>query len=199
MSLQTSIQKKLTCLKPTATIVYSKNGEIHHEIRDEKGEIRRVKVNETAPGYVIDKTPDLTISYILPYLCLGSQDVAYDYNLLKFNKVTHILSIGVPSPEYDDIQTTFVKAYDLDEFQIRSILLTCFEVINSAKKAGGIVYVHCNAGISRSPTIVAAYLMKYINVSHTTALEMIKTTRPKIKPNPGFIKQLETIVFDYLE
>lgn len=191
MSLQSDILKKICSLKPTVTTFYSSNGEVYEEIRGKTTSFCSKKVNANAPGFIIDLTPDLSVSRILPWLYMGSQDVVYDYDLLKKHGITHILSIGIPSPTYEGITTVFIEAYDFDEFSIIDIFEKCFQVINSAHSKGGIVYVHCNAGVSRSATVVAGYLMQYKQINHLEALEFIKRIRPKIKPNPGFIKQLQ--------
>ncbi len=41
------------------------------------------------------------------------------------------------------------------------------------------------AGVSRSATLVCAYLMKAKRLSHAEALHMVKRARPKIEPNKG--------------
>ena len=51
--------------------------------------------------------------------------------------------------------------------------------------------VHCYKGQSRSPTIVAAYLIATLKVSTSDALEAIKAKRPMVLPNHGFLRQLE--------
>ena len=47
------------------------------------------------------------------------------------------------------------------------------------------------AGISRSATLVIAYLMKYMGMSMQQAFTTISTKRRKINPNSGFMKQLQ--------
>ncbi|XKL65319.1 hypothetical protein PGB90_008739 [Kerria lacca] len=195
MNLENQIRNKLNSLKPTITTVTFSNGEVHQEIRNEAGELQKIKLNLSSPGFIIDQVPNLSISEILPWLYMGSQDVAYDYYLLKSNNITHILSIGIPCPQYNDISNTLIKAYDLDEFCIAAIFERCFEIINYVKEISGIVFVHCNAGISRSPTVVAAYLIKYYNITPEEALHRIRKKRPKINPNQGFLKQLEDFYF----
>ena len=63
--------------------------------------------------------------------------------------------------------------------------------INDAinKKEG--VLVHCHAGISRSSSVILAYLIKYLKMNLDKALTFMKSKRDKINPNSGFIKQLE--------
>ena len=55
--------------------------------------------------------------------------------------------------------------------------------------SGNKVYVHCHQGISRSATIVVAFLMLKRGLP---LMEALKTIREKrlIRPNEGFVKQL---------
>ena len=54
-----------------------------------------------------------------------------------------------------------------------------------------VVFVHCFAGVSRSSTIIIAYLMKIKGMTFEQALQFTKDKRRIISPNPGFIKQLK--------
>ena len=60
--------------------------------------------------------------------------------------------------------------------------------IKSALAAGGVVFVHCWAGISRSSSCIAAYLMYEHGMSLSNALNLIRRGRSIINPNPGFRK-----------
>lgn len=68
--------------------------------------------------------------------------------------------------------------------------MEAIEFIDEAIEKGNIL-VHCLAGVSRSPTIVAAYLMYKKKLRYKEALAIIKQTRPFVNPNPGFIEQLK--------
>lgn len=52
------------------------------------------------------------------------------------------------------------------------------------------VLVHCSAGISRSPSVVMAWLITRRGKSFEEAFEMVKRCRPYIMPNEGFERQL---------
>eukprot|EP00796_Vickermania_ingenoplastis_P001933 gene1933-1172_t len=59
------------------------------------------------------------------------------------------------------------------------------------ERAPGGVLIHCGAGISRAPTITAAYLMRKFKISSTAAIHLIKERRPYARPNNNFTRQLQ--------
>ncbi|CAJ1953656.1 unnamed protein product [Cylindrotheca closterium] len=54
----------------------------------------------------------------------------------------------------------------------------------------GSVLVHCEYGVSRSSTVVIAYLMRYQSMTRDEAYVLVKKRRPKVNPNQGFWDQL---------
>lgn len=57
--------------------------------------------------------------------------------------------------------------------------------------------VHCLAGVSRSVSLVLAYLIKHRGMSYREAYELIKGRRKIIHPNDGFIEQLKRFERDF--
>ena len=55
--------------------------------------------------------------------------------------------------------------------------------------------VHCAAGVSRSATIVLAYIMRKLRVSLSEALTLLRADRPCVQPNLGFMFQLRVYQF----
>lgn len=53
------------------------------------------------------------------------------------------------------------------------------------------VLVHCQAGISRSTTLVAAYLMEEQNLDVEQAVDLIRSVRSQVEPTEVFLQQLE--------
>ena len=69
----------------------------------------------------------------------------------------------------------------------------CLNYLRSCLTKEEHVLVHCNAGVSRSATVVIAFLMKEKNFSFQEAFHHVKKRRPCIRPNEGFVKQLQLL------
>jgi len=126
-------------------------------------------------------------------LLVGSQDVAVDQNLLEQHKVSHVLSVGVPNLKIPlaSVKHHFVDLLDLPESTIEDkVSDACSFIESGLAQNDGCVFVHCNAGVSRAPTIVIGYLIKCKGMHPEQALQLVKEKRPSIKPNEGFWKQL---------
>jgi hypothetical protein len=54
------------------------------------------------------------------------------------------------------------------------------------------VLVHCKMGVSRSAATVLAYAMKQYGWGLEQALLHVQGLRPIVRPNPGFLRQLQT-------
>ena len=62
--------------------------------------------------------------------------------------------------------------------------------LNSNNKPRNRVLIHCSAGISRSPTVTIAYIMKSNNMTFESALQLVNERR-SVAPNHGFIQMLK--------
>ncbi|KAF8708903.1 hypothetical protein AX14_013529 [Amanita brunnescens Koide BX004] len=93
------------------------------------------------------------------------------------------------------INETFIRHQimldDTEDADVLVHLLPSIHFIQAELGKGRGVLVHCQAGVSRSATIVAAYLMHSRDLDTSSALELIKTARPNIEPNQNFLQQLE--------
>lgn len=129
---------------------------------------------------------------IEPNLYLGSASSAKDVEWLADHNIRRILNVGatparrpIPGIAYDNISVDDVSTADLAQYFAEG-----YEFIRRGLAAGEGVLVHCHAGISRSPTMVAAYLMRSRGLSAPSALALVRAARPVVSPNEGFVQQL---------
>lgn len=65
-------------------------------------------------------------------------------------------------------------------------------VFRLRRAQGTRVLVHCKMGVSRSAATVVAYAMKQYGWGLEQALRHVQELRPVARPNPGFLRQLQT-------
>ncbi|XP_047459735.1 dual specificity protein phosphatase 19-like [Mugil cephalus] len=160
-----------------------------------EGEVETVEELEEGSGcgFVEDKSLDLQVGVVRPFLLLGSQDAAHDIDTLRRYKVSHVLNVayGVSNLLPDQMVYKTLQILDLPEMEITSYLQECGSFIDQAREQDGVVLVHCNAGVSRSASIVIGYLMSREGLSFEDAYSQVKLARPSTHPNPGFYRQLQ--------
>jgi predicted protein tyrosine phosphatase len=193
MNLAEKIKARKSCLKSCETTVTTVSGHIYKEkILADGTVVTSQPQASTSPGYVVDTKPDFQVALVLPGLCMGSQDVTQDNDILKKHSVTHILSLGTKPILLDEaLSHMYIPVLDLPETNIISSLDQCFTFIDNAIQSGGCVFIHCNAGISRSASVVIAYLMRTECMNYQQAFLHLKKRRSVVNPNPGFVQQLK--------
>ncbi|XP_035847977.1 dual specificity protein phosphatase 19-like [Sander lucioperca] len=144
-------------------------------------------------GFVEDKSLDLQVGVVRPFLLLASQDAAHDIDTLQRFKVSHVLNVayGVTNLFPDQLIYKTLQILDLPDTDITSYVGECTSFIDQAREQDGVVLVHCNAGVSRSSSVVIGYLMLREGLSFDDAYSQVKVARPSICPNPGFYQQLK--------
>ncbi|XP_078269536.1 dual specificity protein phosphatase 5 [Rhinoraja longicauda] len=129
---------------------------------------------------------------ILPYLYLGSAYHASRPDFLDDLHITALLNVSRNCAEYfkSNYLYKFIPVEDSASADISSHFQEAIDFIDHVRLTGGKVLVHCEAGISRSPTICLAYLMKSKQLRLEEAFDYIKERRNTISPNFGFMNQL---------
>ena len=129
---------------------------------------------------------------VVPGLFVGSYHPARNAALLQQHNVTHILCCVQGTPSFPDtVKYLFLNADDVPQYNMAQHFEKSIAFIENAINKGGAVLVHCGAGISRAPTICAAYLIHRLRISHHQALRMVKAARSAASPNVGFTAQLK--------
>ncbi|KAM6976605.1 dual specificity protein phosphatase 1 [Aplochiton taeniatus] len=129
---------------------------------------------------------------ILPFLYLGSAYHASRKDMLDMLGITALINVSANCPNHfeDSFQYKSIPVEDNHKADISSWFNEAIEYIDSVRNKGGRVFVHCQAGISRSATICLAYLMRTNRVKLEEAFEFVKQRRSIISPNFSFMGQL---------
>ncbi|KAK4777828.1 hypothetical protein SAY87_018015 [Trapa incisa] len=136
---------------------------------------------------------DKECSKIADHIYLGSDAVAKNRETLQQNGITHVLNcVGFVSPEYfkEDLVYKTLWLQDSPSEDITSILYDVFDYFEDVREQGGRVLVHCCQGVSRSTSLVIAYLMWREGQSFEDAFQYVKAARGVTNPNLGFACQL---------
>lgn len=130
---------------------------------------------------------------ILDGVYIGSYKTAMSKTTLTSNGITHILCVGTEMENIYKADYRFMKL-DVSDTEDENILFnfdSIFSFIEDGRETGGIL-IHCYGGISRSPTITIAYLIKKMKMTFEDAFNMVKAIKSDINPNEGFIEKLQT-------
>lgn len=88
------------------------------------------------------------------------------------------------------IQCKCINIADNSEQSLTKFFNEAHQFIDDAKRKKCNILVHCLGGISRSPTIAIAYLMRVKSLRLQDAYNLVKQCRPQIDPNLSFMGQL---------
>jgi atypical dual specificity phosphatase len=134
------------------------------------------------------------VSKIMSQLFLGPASFAHVKSSLKSAGITHIVICA------DELNPAFLgdfKYYKIGLYpsiskeNISNIHEAVDFIENAISKENGKVYVHCMYGVTRSPAIVMAYLIKYRMMSAFEAMKAVKEDRPQIRMHSEFTPLLE--------
>lgn len=136
---------------------------------------------------------DKECSKVADHVYLGGDAVAKNRDILRKNGITHVLNcVGFVCPEYfkSDLIYRTLWLQDSPTEDITSILYDVFDYFEDVREQGGRVFVHCCQGVSRSTSLVIAYLMWREGQSFDDAFQFVKAARGIANPNMGFACQL---------
>ncbi|XP_073406236.1 dual specificity protein phosphatase 22 [Dendrobates tinctorius] len=129
---------------------------------------------------------------ILPGLFIGNFKDARDIEQLQKNNISHILSIHDSArPMLEGMKYLCIPASDSPNQNLTQHFKESTTFIHECRLKGEGCLVHCLAGVSRSVTLVVAYVMTITDLGWEDALAAVRGARTCANPNMGFQKQLE--------
>ena len=147
---------------------------------------------------IVNFSSNTNVSKITEAIYVGNMSTGTNLELLKSLGITHVVSalscFDPPHPNEFEYLHIFCHDWEFEPISLRFTESNIF--IQNAIDQGGKVYIHCMSGISRSVTLVMAYLVTSLALeksdrSIANILESVRERRLVANPNPGFIAQLE--------
>lgn len=130
---------------------------------------------------------------ILHFLYLGSQRDAMSQDIIQVNGISYILNVTTTCKQPSFIQENHFLRIPINDNYFDKMLPyfhDAFQFLDKVRESNGCVLIHCLAGISRSPTLAIAYVMRHLRMSSDDAYRYVKDKRPTISPNFNFLGQL---------
>ncbi|KAF7466022.1 Hypothetical predicted protein [Marmota monax] len=142
------------------------------------------------------------INEVWPNLFLGDAYAARDKSQLIQMGITHVVNVAAGKFQVDTgakfyhgmpLEYYGIEADDNPFFDLSVYFLPVAQYIRTALNTPrGRVLVHCAMGVSRSATLVLAFLMIYENMTLVEAIQTVQAHRD-ICPNSGFLRQLQVL------
>jgi hypothetical protein len=140
---------------------------------------------------MVKRAPITTI--VEGQLHLGDRHAAADLGLLRSLGVTHIVNCAKEQPNFHPSEFHYYNCHLRDNRWAQIDFEGPLTFIEGALAQGGVVFVHCMLGKSRSASIVVAYLMRAYGFTLEEAFAKVQELRPCAKPNKGFCRQLQDL------
>jgi len=132
---------------------------------------------------------------ILPNLYLGGWEAVLDSRSLHEHGIRSLVccmrELEFPDSKFlPDVEYHRVDVEDMGREPIELFFPEATEFIHNQLLQERPVLIHCKAGVSRSASVLLAYLMEYCGHSLYDAFVLTLRHRPTITPNPGFMETL---------
>ncbi len=129
---------------------------------------------------------------VMDFVFLGSVRTAQCTDVYRDLDIRYVLTAG------RDLKVVITQGMehrelpvdDLPTENIRPFFVRAFEFIDRAITSRKGILIHCFAGLSRSVTIMVAYLMQRGSLTRDAALRVVRRARPHAEPNEGFMLHL---------
>ncbi|KAF7356913.1 Tyrosine-protein phosphatase yvh1 [Mycena venus] len=136
-------------------------------------------------------------SLIIPRVYLSDYFTARDAEQLAQFKITHVITVldrDVAIPEcIPEDRRLHISIADRSDVDIQKYLTQTTEFITAAlaESEDNNVLVHCFQGVSRSATVVCAYIVATTYMTASESIAYVQSKRPIVCPNLGFRNQLQ--------
>uniref|UniRef100_A0A3P9L488 Si:ch1073-184j22.2 n=1 Tax=Oryzias latipes TaxID=8090 RepID=A0A3P9L488_ORYLA len=132
----------------------------------------------------------MLLSQVTSTLFLSGADAPLNAALVSQKGITLIFNatLNHACPAYPGVECLRVPVCDLPSARLSDHFDRVADRIHGNRDGGTLV--HCAAGMSRSPALVMAYLMRHRGLTLRQAHHWVQESRPFVRLNSGFWEQL---------
>lgn len=135
---------------------------------------------------------------IVDGIFLGGCTAAADAAALAQRRIDVVVNVTDDIEVGGGVESLRIEVDDAHDGNLLPALVTAADFIHARHSAGHRVLVHCRAGVSRSTTTLATYLLRHrreeAGASFDDAVAFIRRRRAFVCPNHSFRVQLEALV-----
>lgn len=141
------------------------------------------------------------MSLVLKNLFIGNIQDAANKSFLESNRINLVINCCKEyTVDYNYLKTQNITCVMLEYFDSleqdlneQGKLINVIKLIDDhlTNERGGVL-VHCVAGVSRSASVVIAYLMWKNKINFESAFRIVRQARPIVEPNSNFVNQLKS-------
>ena len=128
------------------------------------------------------------MDFVRPGMALGSRFEAENARLLTLYRIDAVLSLvqaNVPAP-VAVLNLTIDDGLPIPP----GVLERAIAFLSGCAARNQRVLVHCEMGLSRSPTVLAAYLVEHERIPFDRAIAEMRQVRPLVQPHPALVRSV---------
>ena len=137
------------------------------------------------------------LSLVVPGVFLGNRQAAADRDLLRKHRIVAVVCVGA-RPVHSDVVYRHISVLDDGSQSLLPYLASASDFITTQLERG-CVLVHCQGGISRSPTVVLGFLLHARRLRLPEAAEVLYIARPAVRPRAIFLADVAALALQLSE
>eukprot|EP01041_Mallomonas_annulata_P009014 gene9014-18668_t len=132
------------------------------------------------------------LTEVLPWMWVGEASASENLAVLLKLGITHILNVTFEAKNCfpDKFVYKQIKLHDSPEEDAGAKFDKAIKFIGRVAECRGRIYIHCQAGVSRSPAMALAYLVVERGLCLADAYDYMQERRPILEINSHFMFQL---------
>ncbi|KAI8867078.1 phosphatases II [Ramicandelaber brevisporus] len=171
--------------------------EVNNPYDGSKKQKRKASGSIEMSAYSDDSSPSPSPGYGSPLMCASPVSSECESTTSMMSAASSpspspSTNSGINSDSDSDSDSITYKKLSLSHHQedLISFINEAFDYIDAARQSGATVLVHCQLGVSRSASMVVAYVMRSQKMTYEQAYAFVKGKSPCISPNTFLIFQL---------